>query len=692
MYFQEDISKSVRFSTYIRLLVALFVVLVIQLPAKEEINRQVVYILMGIAVLQSIIYEIIARWKENFSSFLTIICAIDVFMVAFLVYYTGGIDSSFHFFYFLPLMFAAFNLPTRESIFFGILGSTAYLFNMIFDIENLMVSTYYYLFATRLLLFWGIIIAGILLSLRARISQEELDEKKRQLEEIKIEASKYSVFYKTTSKIFSSLLDLEEILRFVVEKFVIIANMERCTVMFIDEKTGNLTGHISNKIPVAELKWFIIKKEEDLFHWIVDNKRPIVIANPKKYRGIAEDFCTQHKIGTMITIPLEGEEQVIGAIHLDSLDDESIRRISDEELSQLQGLAKHIAIAVENIRAYDLASKQKKMIEQTEDYFSKLFRFSTELTTIHQLPEVLSLIDDMIVNVIGATVYRVMLSEDTGDFKMVKSKGISEQAELDQRVMKEVFSTGNSFLITDIPSRECFNRFGTDVLLCLPFKTHDRIIGVLEIRGLEEGKSINSEIYTILLISSNLMSIAIENAQLYHRISYISIIDSLTGLYNYAYFRDRLAQEIARSQREQGRPFSLIMADIDYFKSLNAIYGHHLGDRLLVEVANIFKVYSRKVDLPVRYGGDEIVLLLANTPKEGASILANRLCQAVREHQLMVGNTKVPISISVGVATYFEDGSSNDELINTLEKCIKKAQEMGKNQVQTVTPFVPEER
>lgn len=681
MTYQIDTAKVARFSILVRSIVILFVLLVVQIPQREIINKQAVYILMGIAVLESIIYEAVVRWREDFVGLLNIICAVDVIMVAFLVAYTGGINSTFYLLYLLPLIFSAFNLDVRNSIFFGILVSTSYLFNMLLDIENILLSTYYYLFATRLPLFWGIVILGTFISLRARTVQEELAEKKKQLEETRVEASKYSAFYKTTSKIFSSLLDLEKILRFVVEKFAVIANMERCTVMFIDEKSGDMVAHISNKIPLGELKWFMIKKDEDLFHWIVENKRPIIIADPKRYRGIAEDFCSRYKIGTMITLPLEGDEKVIGAIHLDSLDEESIRRISDEELEQLQGLAKHIAIAIENVRAYELASKQKRLIEQTEDYLAKLFRFSADLTASHQLPEVLTLIDEMVVRFIGAAVYRLMIFGENGTLEMVKSRGVHEGIKLNQRVIDEVISTGNPFLITDASSKDILNKFGTDVLLCLPLKSHDKPIGALEIRGVEDGRTIDSEGYAILLIAANLMAIAIENAQLYHRISYISIIDGLTGLYNYAYFKDRLTEEIARCSREQGRPFSLIMADIDYFKSLNAIYGHHLGDRVLSEIANIFKNYTRKVDLGVRYGGDEIALLLANTPKEGATILANRLCQGVREYHLMVGNTRVPLTVSIGVVTFPEDGVTKEELVNAAEKGIQKAREMGRNQV-----------
>jgi diguanylate cyclase (GGDEF)-like protein len=123
------------------------------------------------------------------------------------------------------------------------------------------------------------------------------------------------------------------------------------------------------------------------------------------------------------------------------------------------------------------------------------------------------------------------------------------------------------------------------------------------------------------------------------------------------------------------------MADVDYFTSLNAIYGHHLGDRILSEIAKIFKIHTRKIDLAVRYGGDEIALLLSNTNKEGASILANRLCQAVREHQLMVGKTRVPLTVSIGVVTYPEAGTTKEELISTVEKGIHKARELGRNQV-----------
>jgi diguanylate cyclase (GGDEF)-like protein len=690
----KNIDKLVRLTFLTRLIVSIFVVLVIQLPHVEKINTSAVYIIVGVGLSLSLIYELLLRNKEDFPFLLHVMCALDIGLIGFLVNYTGGIHSNFYLLYLMPLILSSLTFDTQGCIFFGILVSTAYLFNMLFDIENIDIRTYQFLFATRLPLFWAIIIFGIILSRQTKKLAEKGMEREKMVEKLREEISKMSVFYGTTSKLFASLIDLENILRFVVERFPIITNMERCTVMFIDEHSGDLLGRTSNRIPVGELKWFMIKKEEPLYDWIVKDHKPVMITDPdpNKFRGPAEDFAERYKIKTMITLPLIGKEKCLGAIHMDNVDDDSPIHITEEGLNELQKLIHLVAVAIENVKFHEIASEQKELIKKDQEILkekmmqlSTLFDFSSELAISHKLEDVLSAIENkMLNNFVRAKSYRLLLlDQDRGNgLKILRAKGCEETIEgIEKEILNEVIKNGEPFLIKDIHKEEITNIEGNNVLLCFPLKKQNETIALLEIKELEEGITIDLTKYVILLIAANLMAISISNAQLYEKISYLSIIDGLTNLYNYTYFQDRISEELSRAQRHN-LPLSILMIDIDHFKSMNTIYGHQVGNRILVEISNIIKRAARKIDIAIRYGGDEIVLVLTNTDKEKALIVAKRLCNLISSHKFPIGSAALPVTVSIGVATCPDDGVKEEELIAKMEEVTQRAKKQGGNQIQ----------
>ena len=131
-----------------------------------------------------------------------------------------------------------------------------------------------------------------------------------------------------------------------------------------------------------------------------------------------------------------------------------------------------------------------------------------------------------------------------------------------------------------------------------------------------------------------------------------------------------------------GVQFSLILIDIDFFKKFNDTYGHQSGDCVLKQVAQILKKNSRTSDVACRYGGEEMAIILTNTPKEDAITTANKVCLAVRNNKFTLANgEKVNVTISVGVATVGENGKKPQEMIEYADKCLYIAKENGRNQV-----------
>ncbi|OGQ34346.1 MAG: hypothetical protein A3F16_01180 [Deltaproteobacteria bacterium RIFCSPHIGHO2_12_FULL_43_9] len=163
-----------------------------------------------------------------------------------------------------------------------------------------------------------------------------------------------------------------------------------------------------------------------------------------------------------------------------------------------------------------------------------------------------------------------------------------------------------------------------------------------------------------------------------------AITDALTNLYNRRYFLQRLGEEISRVERFQ-RNLSLLMVDVDYFKEYNDISGHPSGDKALKKIANILIENSRKVDTVARYGGEEFVILLPETPKEGAKLFAERIRKAI-EMTKFDFQSRLPsknMTISIGLASYPED-CPPDKLIANADKALYDAKKKGRNCVVVV--------
>jgi len=162
----------------------------------------------------------------------------------------------------------------------------------------------------------------------------------------------------------------------------------------------------------------------------------------------------------------------------------------------------------------------------------------------------------------------------------------------------------------------------------------------------------------------------------------LAVTDGLTQLYNHRYFQEQMLLAVNNYHR-YGNKFSLILIDIDFFKKFNDTYGHQSGDCVLRQVANILKKNSRVSYIACRYGGEEMSVILLNTNKDEAILTANKICNAVRENKFILsGGEAVSVTISVGVATIGNDGAKAQELIEYSDKCLYKAKENGRNQVQ----------
>lgn len=161
----------------------------------------------------------------------------------------------------------------------------------------------------------------------------------------------------------------------------------------------------------------------------------------------------------------------------------------------------------------------------------------------------------------------------------------------------------------------------------------------------------------------------------------LATTDGLTELYNHRFFQEQMLMQVENCKRYNSQ-FSLILIDIDFFKKFNDTYGHQAGDAVLRQVARTLKKNVRSTDVVCRYGGEEMSIILSNTDKDEAIITAQKICQAIASRPFKLGNDlEKNVTISLGVATYPQDGETPAELISHSDKGLYIAKENGRNQV-----------
>jgi len=219
-----------------------------------------------------------------------------------------------------------------------------------------------------------------------------------------------------------------------------------------------------------------------------------------------------------------------------------------------------------------------------------------------------------------------------------------------------------------------------DEIVLIPLKAKNKINGIIAADNFINREPITKDDIRMLTMLANQAGLAIENSQLYEKTVMLANLDSLTELWNHGYFQFLLNSELGKARAIQ-QPLSLLMLDIDYFKVYNDALGHQAGDKILKELAMLLKKQSRKMDHVCRYGGEEFAIILPQTDKKEALLIAERLRMDVEKcnflHEDILPNKK--LTVSLGISSFPEDGLLPTELILASDKFLYQAKNKGRN-------------
>jgi len=251
-----------------------------------------------------------------------------------------------------------------------------------------------------------------------------------------------------------------------------------------------------------------------------------------------------------------------------------------------------------------------------------------------------------------------------------------------------VAQTGKPTIVNDTSRDPRFARrfdsqtqFQTRSILCAPLISRGRTIGVVQVINRRGGKFTQADLEVLLTLVEP-CAIAIENAILFQRTEQLTITDDLTKLFNSRYLNLYISREIKRCKRH-GIPLSVIFLDLDGFKGVNDAYGHLAGSRTLTEVGGILVEAVRESDILARYGGDEFVVVLPETPPSGALVIAERIRRAIESHSFLKDQgLEARISASFGIASYPDHALTPEGLIQKADQAMYRVKERDKNGIE----------
>jgi len=291
-----------------------------------------------------------------------------------------------------------------------------------------------------------------------------------------------------------------------------------------------------------------------------------------------------------------------------------------------------------------------------------------------------------------ATWALLMLDETSGEsyYAAVVGKGCESINALTLRtgetLARWVIQQAEPIIISDINSDPRIQQSSNDgffpdgcSVVCMPVRTGGKMLGIIQLIKVDMQLYRRNEL--LLHTLADYAAIAIENARAVGRIQELSITDDCTGLYNARHLFTVLAEEVNRSERF-GYEFSLLFLDLDHFKSVNDRFGHLIGSRLLAQVGQALRDNLRLVDAAFRYGGDEFAILLPQTSKDAALLVARRLMRVFNgDHWLGSETPSVALRASVGIAGYPADATTPQAIVHRADEMMYQVKQAGRNNI-----------
>jgi len=394
--------------------------------------------------------------------------------------------------------------------------------------------------------------------------------------------------------------------------------------------------------------------------------------------------------GPGIWIPLNMQSDLVGLVVAGYGEDELPENDYGREF--LESISSHAAVCIHNCRMYEMREKEKEDLDRTLYNLSLLYDIGRAMTHISDLKSLLKYILNQAIAVTHAEKGSIMLHDpDTNRLSIRVLAGLEDKVYQErvnnneitcrsflpgEGVAGRVFQSGEPIFINQTGDDDSFVESASSYvqsIACIPMHVYNETIGVINVTNKKGATGFVADDIEMLSAVADQAAVSISKAQLWE----MAVNDSLTGLHVRRYFMVRFQEEVSRTERYE-KTLSVVMADLDYFKVVNDTFGHTAGDQVLKAVGEYLHGSIRDVDCVGRYGGEEFVLLLPETDKAAAKGLAERLRNGIAD--MKVG-TLPNVTISMGIATFPEDGRDADALLLRADAALYEAKKRGRNRV-----------
>ncbi len=461
----------------------------------------------------------------------------------------------------------------------------------------------------------------------------------------------------------------------------VLFNIRTASLLIRDEHSKRFKTLETFGAKKSLLSHYQASDKEGLFGRLMEKKHPISCKGVFELlkAGLPPEITSVH------LIPILKADVTWGAVAVfDTI-------LSDEEIHILANLCEVLGLLLEKQQLHHQMKDRKKDLAvmneiiqavasplESEKLFDAILEKCTELLEAEQGS---LLLFDPDTEELSVKAIRGLNKKIVDLIRIKPGEGISGSVFVDEKPM----------IVGDIETdprtlREGHPRYKTKSFISFPLKLDRGEIGVLNIADKISGEAFTEEDGQLLNAIATYAVVAIERSEFYRRseeLKKISITDSLTGLLNRRYFQERLAEEVERSKRHR-LPLSLIIMDIDDFKGFNDRFGHLAGDEALKTTAWALRNSIRAIDVAARYGGEEFTMILPQTTKQDAMVIAERFCREI-ENINFRAETSQPIStkltVSLGLASCPEDATQLDDLIKLADTALYAAKAQGKNRV-----------
>jgi diguanylate cyclase (GGDEF)-like protein len=482
-----------------------------------------------------------------------------------------------------------------------------------------------------------------------------------------------------------SAIDLDKVIDRTLQMLLKMAGAERA-FLSVRESDKSVIERLRSANKGDGNAWAAEKIAKASVDRVRDNDEELMLVDVRTDPQLGDDAdAYEVDLGPLVCLPMRDGSVLVGALYLDRRT--GAAPFGAGEMKIVHAIASIATRAIVNAKMTAEQFARRQHLEMLNKLYSAISR------TL-ELDQLLDQITQITLEVTGAErAFILLMSAGQLRFGGGRDQGgpLPAQAsrELSRSVCQKVLKTQEGVYVFDTQSDAEFSaklsvvNLKLNSVVAVPLKGQQGLSGLLYIDSKTQSLTTLEKELAILSNIANVASMAVDNARLYRQATQ----DGLTGLYVRSFFMVRMEEEAMRSGRF-GRVFSLLVMDIDHFKKFNDSYGHQTGDEVIKIVSQVIKRAIRLgVDIPGRYGGEEMVCMLPETNLEGAMVVAERIRTNIENSPLSGPNgDPLKVTISIGVATFPAMGETGTQLFEKADQALYTSKQTGRNRTTAYQP------